>query len=312
MDSKPSFDELWDRALNKYLISTGRSPEEKRLLKKLHTSEDLSNQLETDRDKAWNMYLQSTDHNPEDKPLLEKLKKLHKAEDLSNQLQADHREFSTWREKHSKLTNTLKSMAGPFMVLSGIASSAISLSPFAPASVVLGAVAFLVNAAGGVSEAYNWIEELFVKLGDFTMRLEEYVEGGMNANLQEKVIDVLSCLLEILALSENAVKAGRWREWAAVVFLGKDEGIKAAFDKLAKLFEDEQRLVIAISYATNQKVDKKVDSLLDSADRMGKTLDSMNSAVLGEYSVKTRKAKIAFCFSRRSIPCFVSEYTLLN
>jgi len=288
MDSKSSFDELWDRALNKYLISTGRNLEEKALLKMLRTPEDLSNKLEADRDEAWNTYIQSTDCKLDGKPLLEKFKKLkqlHKARDLSDQLQADHREFTTWREKHSKLTNTLKSMVGPFIVCSSIASSAISLSPFAPASVVLGAVTFLVNAAGGVSEAYNWIEELFVKLGDFTMRLQEYVEGEMNTNLKEKVVDVLSCLLEILALSENAIKAGRWREWTAVVFLGRDEGVKEAFDKLAKLFEDEQRLVIAISYATNQKMDKKVDSLLDSAERMGKRLDSMNSAMLGEYSI---------------------------
>jgi len=288
MDSKLSFDELWNRAVTKYVTSTGRSPEEKALLKKLHTPEDLSNELEAERDEAWNMYIQSTDRNLDGKPLLERLKKLkqlHKAKDLSDQLHADHDEFSTWREKHSKLTHTLKSMVGPFIACSSIASSAISLSPFAPASVVLGAVTFLVNAAGGVSDAYNWIEELFVKLGDFTIRLQEYVEGGMNTHLKEKVIDILSCLLEILALSENAIKSGRWREWTAVVFLGKDEGIKKAFDKLATLFEGEQRLIIAISYATNQKMDKKVDSLLDSAERIEKRMDSMNSAMLGEYEM---------------------------
>jgi hypothetical protein len=289
MDENSSFDELWNRALDKYLVSTHRSPDEKALLQKLRMSDDLSSQLEANRDDAWKTYLQSKDRNSKDKPLHEELKKLtkaHKAEDLAVQLQADHREFSIWREKHSNLTKALKNMMGPFMVLSGIARSAISLSPFAPASVVLGAVTFVVKAAGGVSEAYDWIEELFVKLSDFTIRVEEYVQGGMNANLQEKVIDVLSCLLEILALSEDTIKIGRWREWAAVVFLGKDQGIKAAFDRLAKLFDDEQRLIIAISYATNQKMDKKVDVLLDSADRMEKSLDSVNSAMLGECAVE--------------------------
>jgi hypothetical protein len=165
MSNGPTFDELWDEALQNYLKASGRSPEEMIILKKLHSSEDLYNQLEADQSK-----------------------------------------FGAFRDKHSKLWNVLSKSVQPFVVVSSIASSAISLSPFAPASVVLGSVIFLVRAADGVSEAYNWIEQLFDKLGGFTQRLEEYVDGGMNAHLKQKAIAILACLLEILARSEKLSK----------------------------------------------------------------------------------------------------------
>jgi hypothetical protein len=53
-------------------------------------------------------------------------------------------------------------------------------------------------------------------------------------------------MLEILTCSEKAIKDKRWKKYAAVLFLGEDGDTKAAFDKLAKLFDDEERLIMAI------------------------------------------------------------------
>ena len=61
----------------------------------------------------------------------------------------------------------------PSAVFSSVVSSAISSSPFAPASTIFGAVVFVVKAANGVSEVYNWIDQLFDKLSDFAVRVEE-------------------------------------------------------------------------------------------------------------------------------------------
>jgi hypothetical protein len=74
-------------------------------------------------------------------------------------------------------------------------------------------------------------------------------------------VDIFSCLLEILACAELAVKDGRWKKYAAVLFLGGDERVKAAFDKLSGLFAGEQSLVVAITYATNQKMDKRIEEI---------------------------------------------------
>lgn len=247
----------------------------------------ISNNAELDE--RWNQalesYLASTERGPEDRAVL---KNLHSADDLYHQLEANHRKFRDWRNKHSKLFSALSKSVKPFVLVSGVAQCSVSPTPFAPVSAVLGAVLFLVAAADGVSEAYDWIEQLFDKLSGFTQRLEEYLEGGMNAHLQQRVIAILSCLLEILGESEKVIRDGRFRKYAAVLFLGRDERVKASFDCLAQLFDDEQRLVLAISYATNQRIDKKIDRIdlntertREVSEQVEKKLDKMSLSLQG-------------------------------
>jgi hypothetical protein len=157
-------------------------------------------------EKALEKYFESTDRTDPVKALLKKLKS---PDDLQTQLEKDHARFSSFRERHGKLTGRLKAAVKPFTVLSSVASSAVSLSPFAPASTVIGAVVFLMNATNGVSEAYDWIDQLFDKLRDFTLRLDEYCNGDIGAHLGANVAQILECLLEILARSEKTIKDGR-------------------------------------------------------------------------------------------------------
>jgi hypothetical protein len=160
-------------------------------------------------------------------------------ERLEAHLDKSEKLFKLFRSKHGKLTSRLKACMQPFMALSDMISAAISASPFAPAATVLGAVCFVLKAADGVSEVYAWIEELFDKLRDFTTRLDKYVQRGLPKGFRDKVVDIFGCLLEILAYAELAVKDGRWKKYAAVLFLGGDERAKAAFDKLTGLFDSE-------------------------------------------------------------------------
>lgn len=250
ISSKPKFDDLWNDALDSYFVAIDRSPEDTAALRKIHTADDLFDQLE-----------------------------------------AGHGKFGDWRNRHSKFFSALSKAARPFVLVSEIAQSSVSCTSFAPAATVLGAVFFLINAAEGVSDAYEWIEELFEKLSGFTQRLEQYVDGSTNAHLQHKVVAILSCLLEILGRSEKAIKDGRFRKYAAVLFLGKDEKVKQSFDRLASLFDDEQKLVLAISYATNQRIDEKTDKIetntvrvLAFSEQVDKKLDIMGLSLQGMES----------------------------
>ena len=231
-------------------------------------------------EEALDKYIESTGRTLPEQALLGQLKS---PEDLEKQLEMDCDRFTSFRAKHGKLTRRLKKAIKPFTVLSSVASSAISLSPFAPASTIFGAVVFVVQAADGVSEAYDWIDQLFDKLGDFTIRLDEYCKEGISPHLGTKVVQILGCLLEILARSEKTIKIGRWKKYTAVLFLGKDEGIKASFEKLAKLLEDEQRLVSAIAFATNQRMDKRIEEI----EQTGKqTLKAAKNAEIGVDAIQ--------------------------
>ena len=48
MSDDPTFDELWNTAVDNYIKATGRTPEDKAILNRLHNAEDLYNQLDTD------------------------------------------------------------------------------------------------------------------------------------------------------------------------------------------------------------------------------------------------------------------------
>lgn len=131
--------------------------------------------------------------------------------------------------------------------------------------------------------AYDWIDQLFDKLGDFTVRLEEYCKEGIRPRLGTKTVQILTCLLDILARSEKTIKVGRWQKYAAVLFLGKDEQIKAAFEKLSKLLEDEHRLVSAIAFATNQRMDNRIKEI----QQMGRdTLEAAKKAEMGVDAIQ--------------------------
>ena len=215
-------------------------------------------------EQAWNTYLASTSRTPAEVAVLQNLQSV---EDLSKQIETHAGKFSSFRSKHEKLFKALSAVVQPFQFLSSVATTALSVTPCAPASAVLGAVNFLIEAANGVSEAYDWIEELFTKLAGFAERLEEYVKTRMKETLRKRVVAILVCLLEILARAEKLMKQGRLKKYAATLFLGKDEKVQASFQQLQELFEGEELLVLAIVYATNQRIEKAVGVIDDTTKK---------------------------------------------
>jgi hypothetical protein len=162
-----------------------------------------------------------------------------------------------------------------------IAQSVVSCTPVAPASALLGAVVFLVRAANRVSDAYDWVETLFNRLSGFTQRLEQYASSDMNPHLQQKLISILCCLVELIGHSEIIVKEGRFRKYAALTFLGKDGGLKAAFDKLNGLLEDEHQLVQAVELATVSRIEQRTQMLEKAATQTFDTTKDIAVIVQG-------------------------------
>jgi hypothetical protein len=99
-------------------------------------------------------------------------------------LETESKQFGIYRKKHRAIWSYLKKTAKVIISLSGTISSAVSLTPFAPAVALVGAVVFHFDSATGVSEIYDWIKELFADLGQFTDRSDEYIQGGLPPRLQ--------------------------------------------------------------------------------------------------------------------------------
>ena len=91
---------------------------------------------------AFKAYEGSTERKLQHEPIL---KKLQTTKNLLTELENCHQGFGGWRNQHSKTWTFLSNCMKPVEMLGGLASDAISLTPFAPASTVLGAAFFLID-----------------------------------------------------------------------------------------------------------------------------------------------------------------------
>lgn len=117
---------------------------------------------------------------------------------------------------------------------------------------IFGAVVCLVQTAEGVSAAYDLIDQLFDQLGDFAVRVVQYSKGT-SPDLKTKLVQIVECLLEILARSEKVIKDARAKKFFKLLILGKDETTNALLERLVQLQEGEQRQINAENYAVQQE-----------------------------------------------------------
>lgn len=96
---------------------------------------------------------------------------------------------------------------------------------------IFGAVICLVQTTEGVSAAYNLIDQLFDQLGDFAVRVVQYSKGN-SPDLKIKLVQILECLLEILARSEKVIKDARAKKFFKLLVLGKDKTTNALLERL--------------------------------------------------------------------------------
>lgn len=111
-----------------------------------------------------------------------------------------------------------------------------------------------------MSDAYGWIEEVFSELQDFSDRLSVYMRSQIDAVLQRKIVTILGFLLRVIGRSEYLIKKGRFRHYLKIAFLAKDEKTKALLGGINKMFEEEHRYVLAVTYDKTQSIEEKVDN----------------------------------------------------
>ena len=167
--------------------------------------------------------------------------------DLRATIDRETERFDTFRGGHQRLYSALAKCIQPLEPILSIVRAGIGNTPFAPASAVLGAALYLVQACGSVSKAYDGIEELFEQMKNITVRLAEYDYSSMESSLQAKMTGILAYILEILGKAEACIKRKRFKQWARSVFM-REDGISSSVSKLRNIVENELGLVIALTY----------------------------------------------------------------
>lgn len=255
-------------------------------------------------------YLDTTNRSESEQRVLKQIKTF---EQLDEKLENDHRLFSAFRERHASLRHRFKYFTQPINALSNLASGVLGLTPFAPASTIFGALTFLVKATEGVSAAYDWIDQLFDQLENFTARLVEYCTVEIPEHLAENAVKILACLLGILAQSEKTINSGRFKKYVGAVFRGEDRVIKDSFDKLAGLFDNEERVVLAINFATGQRMEQRTTAIQESVEKtlslvqkIGQAGEEVERSRQTEKELQLRK-KILKWISRTNFPALQDD-----
>ncbi|KAL6716248.1 hypothetical protein ACLMJK_005814 [Lecanora helva] len=179
--------------------------------------------------------------------------------ELEGAIEKENRRFGSFRNEHRKVYSALKSCIAPMEPILGLVQKGIGNTPYAPASVVFGAAAYLLQSCTAVSKSYDGIEELFQQMSNITVRLKEYEFKNLESSLSKKITDILAFFLDIIGKAEAAIKRKRIRQWARSVFLKDDSiGIGSSVTKLQKYIEAELGLVIALTYGRVTEVQNTV------------------------------------------------------
>ena len=183
-------------------------------------------------------------------------------EDLEVLIRDDSSKFSKFRNTHGKLWSVFGSTMRRLHSLGEVVKAGVSLTPFAPASVIVEAALWLIDAGSAVSDSYDSLEELFQKVEDVTDRLEEYLKGTIDYKLRKVVVRLLCSLLAVFYEAEKAVKRGRGREMLRKV-AGKENKIQNSLDNLNQAWQTEMGLIAAKTHGTTQRIEKKIDNDMD-------------------------------------------------
>jgi hypothetical protein len=250
-ESQAAFASLWQEAIQNYLSSTGRSVSEQAIMRSITDADALINYVTTENNK-----------------------------------------FQAFRSKQGALRDMMKKFFQPLGTLALMTKDAMQATPFPPAVAILGAVAFVIKISGDMSQMYDSVEGLLDHLTSFLTRMEEYVNGnssGMKPGQSKSVVSVLTCLLEVLAECEHLLKDGRWKRFGKLLMLGEDDKVKPLLQKLERILDNEQRMVSAMAYSTNLRVETKTDEL---GKTIKETLDEVqksNDALSDITSIMQRK-----------------------
>lgn len=190
--------------------------------------------------------------------------------DFAVYIESSETAFRGFRTKHGRLWSTLEKFITPVSAMIGIANTAASIANVSAASTaVLNAVAFLVQACEGVSNAYDWIEQVFRgEMQDFSDRLAQYLDVKLDQVMQGKIIAILAVIFKLIKRGHHLIRKGRFRQYLHVAFVGKDSETKSLIDSLNRELGGEQRYVLAATYASTKKTQETTQDIYENMKQL--------------------------------------------
>ncbi|PKS12340.1 hypothetical protein jhhlp_001640 [Lomentospora prolificans] len=225
---------------------------------------------------AYNVYLKSAEASQKDfnnPPITS-------ANALLRLIRDQNEQFVNFRNRERRLIDVVGTLLKPIEVIGGIVAGGAE-DVFPPSQHIFSAVMYLVGAAGDVSDMYDAILDLFVRLQDFTVRLEFYIKEEMSPQLREKVIQILAALFETLLIATEEVNRGRVKAYFRKVF-GRESKVPEALAKLDSLTKGEEGLVMAETLASIKRT-------LSLQHRLAEEIDNLRAETREKTALSNRQ-----------------------
>ncbi|KAJ3486258.1 hypothetical protein NLG97_g6655 [Lecanicillium saksenae] len=196
--------------------------------------------------------------------------KINTVDELIKQVVLQNEQFAEFRAKRHAIFGALAAAMKPVEVIGEIVAGAAE-EGFPPAQNVFSAVVYLIKAAKDTSAMYDGIIELLEQLQDFTTRLDIYVQRKLSPPLKEKLTKIMATLFQVLVISTQEVRRGRFKAYFKRLF-GKGSPVKEALETLQALTTGEEKLVLAETYGS-------VSMLHDTTERVENLVSLVNENV---------------------------------
>ncbi|TQV98407.1 NACHT and TPR domain-containing protein [Cordyceps javanica] len=185
--------------------------------------------------------------------------KIKTIDELIKQVELQNAEFAAFRAKRHAIFGAMAAALKPVEVIGEIVAGAAE-EAFPPAQNIFSAVVYLIKAAKDTSAMYDGIIELF-----------EQLQYKLSTSLKEKLVNIMATLFEVLVISTQEVRRGRFKAYFKRLF-GMGSPIKEALEKLQTLTGGEEKLVLAETYGS-------VSMLHDTTERVENLVSLVNENV---------------------------------
>jgi hypothetical protein len=160
---------------------------------------------------------------------------------------------------------TLARILKAFQTLGTLTSSAVSVTPFAPAALILGATLHLVHVTSQMIEAYSSIGDILAKIAGITDRLKIHSEAKvMRGELKSLIRRMLGVIVEVLGLASKLISKKRrkrdiTKEYFQRLLFDEKSPLVTKMAALDGLATEENALVLALAGNGIQRIEGTMD-----------------------------------------------------
>ncbi|KAF3227210.1 hypothetical protein TWF192_006693 [Orbilia oligospora] len=186
-------------------------------------------------------------------------------------IESSQSRFEKYREIRASLWKSLANFLVPIEMLGGVASQG-AVAAFQASPAIMAAVSILIKGARGVSQSYDYIQELLNDIGPILSRLQIHARKDLPVELKQLYIDILACVLEIIGVSTKYVTEGRTKRFLKRILKPEDSRASELKVKLQTLVGQESTLVGALNL-------EATGSILETTKLTGKIISKLDSKI---------------------------------